>query len=136
MKIVFVCVENSCRSQMAEGFLRHLAGREVEVFSGGTEPAPKVNPLAVKVMKEIGIDISGQHPKRISETGVDVFDVAVTMGCMSAGQACPLVRAKKVIEWNIPDPKGKPIDFFREVRDMIRAEVGALIEELKKRKGA
>jgi glutathione/glutaredoxin type arsenate reductase len=129
-KVVFVCVENSCRSQMAEGFARHLGAGKVEPFSAGTHPAQQVNPLAVEVMRELGIDISEQKPKRIEDTGIAMFDLAVTMGCLSAGEACPLVRAKEVIEWNIPDPKGKPIEVFREVRDRIRTEVSALIKRI------
>jgi arsenate reductase len=130
LKVIFVCVENSCRSQMAEGFARHCGVGKIEAFSAGTQPAQQVNILAVEVMEEVGIDISTQKPKRIKETGVALFDVAVTMGCITAEQACPLVPAKEVVEWNIPDPKGKPIEFFREVRDRIHAEVGALLKEI------
>ena len=129
-RVIFVCVENSCRSQMAEGFARHYGAGKIEAFSGGTQPAEQANPLAVEVMREVGIDISGQKPKRIKETGISMFDLAVTMGCISAGQACPLVPAKEIVDWNIPDPKGKPIEVFREVRDRIHAEVKKLLEKL------
>jgi protein-tyrosine-phosphatase len=115
---------------MAEGFAQHLGAGKTEAFSAGTQPAQQVNPLAVEVMREIGINISTQKPKRIKETGIAMFDLAVTMGCLSAGQECPLVPAKEVVDWNIPDPKGKPIEVFREVRDRIHAEVSALLKKI------
>lgn len=128
-RILFVCVENACRSQMAEGFARHYSKGKIKPFSTGSKPASIVNPLAVEVMKEKEIDISHQKPKNILDFSDTKFDYVTTMGCE---ETCPLVSAKKVIDWQIPDPKGKPINFFRQVRDEIELKVKRLLHELGK----
>lgn len=120
VRIVFVCVENSCRSQMAEGFARYYGTGKAECFSSGSRPSGKVNETAVQVMKEIGIDISKQDSKGFDALPYKEFDVLVTMGC---GDECPFVPAKKRSDWKIRDPKGMPIEFFREVRDEIKEKV-------------
>jgi len=126
-KIVFVCVENSCRSQMAEGFARFYGKGRVEAYSAGSKPSGRVNETAVQVMKEVGIDISSQESKGFDALPDREFDMVVTMGC---GDECPLVPAKRRIDWKIRDPKGKSIEIFREVRDEIKEKVLELIEEV------
>ena len=126
-RILFVCIENSCRSQMAEGFARKLAQGRIEVYSAGSKPSRKVNQTAIEVMKEVGIDISSQRSKGFDELGEVTFDFVITMGC---GDVCPFVPAKKRIEWDIVDPKGKPIEDFREIRDTIEKKVLEFIENL------
>jgi protein-tyrosine-phosphatase len=123
-KILFVCIGNACRSQMAEGFFRQLAKGEVQVFSAGSHPAGFVAPQAVAVMKEKGIDISGHHSKSVKEIGEKSFDLLVTMGC---GDDCPWVPAKQRVDWVIPDPIGESDEFFRGVRDEIEAKVRELL---------
>src|SRR3989338_134776 len=134
MKILFVCVENSCRSQMAEGFARYY-GKEmslrakseaISVYSAGSRPSGVINPMAVDVMKEKGIDISNQKSKGLDALPRDDFDFVITMGC---GDNCPTVSAKKRIEWRIKDPKGASIEGFREVRDEIEKKVLELMEK-------
>jgi glutathione/glutaredoxin type arsenate reductase len=126
-KVLFVCVENSCRSQMADGFARVLGEGKVESYSAGSRPGGSVNPDAVRVMKEIGIDISGQQSKGFYDLGVKEFDYVITMGCKDT---CPFVPAKKHIDWQIEDPKGKGEDFFRQTRDLIKEKVEQLIQEV------
>jgi arsenate reductase len=126
-KILFVCIENSCRSQMAEGFARKLAQGKIEALSAGSKPSGNVNETAIEVMKEAGIDISQQRSKGFNELPEKTFDYVITMGC---GDVCPFVPAKKRIEWDILDPKGKPIEVFRETRDIIKKKVLELIENL------
>lgn len=128
-KILFVCVENSCRSQMAEGFARKYGGDRVEVYSAGSKPSGTVNPDAVKVMSEIGIDISGQKTKGFMELPYKAFDYIVTMGCQDT---CPYFPAKERIDWQIDDPKGKSPEAFRRIRDEIGEMVKALINNLKR----
>jgi arsenate reductase len=126
-RVLFVCTENSNRSQMAEAFARmHGAGR-VEAYSAGSRPSGRVNPRAIAFMQERGYNLSGHQSKSLSEIPDGEYDVAVTMGC---GDACPLVRAKQRQEWNIPDPKELPPEEFRSVRDLIEAKVTALLAEL------
>ena len=120
VKIVFVCVENSCRSQMAEGFAKVFGKGRVEAFSAGSRPSGKINQTAVEVMKEIGVDISKQGSKGFDALPYKEFDLLITMGC---GDECPFVPAKKRIDWQIRDPKGQSIEVFREVRDQIREKV-------------
>ncbi len=127
LKIVFVCVENARRSQMAEEFAKKLGYGKVEVYSAGSRPSSAVDPLVIKVMKEKGIDLSNKSPKGLNELPPVEMDYLITMGCE---ESCPAVLAKKTIEWDIPDPKGKSIDVFREVRDMIEDKVKALFEEI------
>lgn len=121
MKVLFVCVENSCRSQMAEGFAR-AAG--ATAYSAGSKPSGKVNETAIAVMKERGIDLSSHASKGIEALPETGWDFVVSMGC---GDACPCVPAKTRLDWAIPDPKGKPIEEFRVIRDLIEAEVRALL---------
>ena len=126
-KIVFVCVENSNRSQMAEAFARiHGAGR-VEAFSAGSRPSGRVNPKAVEAMKEVGYDLTTHTSKGLDEFDGQEFDAAVTMGC---GDECPLVVAGRRLEWQIPDPKEMPPERFREVRGLIEAKVNELLQSL------
>ncbi len=126
-KILFVCVENAGRSQMAQGFAEAFGKGRVEVYSAGSRPAPHINPLAVEVMKERDIDLSGRRPKGLNDLPPDEMDYLVTMGCE---ETCPAVPARKIIEWQIPDPRGKPIDEVRRIRDMLEAKVKALLEEV------
>ncbi|HBA26765.1 MAG TPA: low molecular weight phosphatase family protein [Nitrospinae bacterium] len=125
MKLIFVCVENSCRSQIAEGFARYY-GKEISVYSAGSRSTGIVNPMAVDIMKERGIDISNQESKGLDALPKDKFDIIVTMGC---GDNCPTVSAKKRIEWQIKDPKGASIEVFREVRDEIEEKVLELLRK-------
>ncbi|MFO1463338.1 MAG: arsenate reductase ArsC [bacterium] len=126
-KILFVCIGNSCRSQMAEGFARHLGGDSLLVFSAGSRPAGFVADGAVRAMQEVGIDISKQASKSVEEFRGQEFDAVVTMGC---GDACPWLPAKRRYDWKIPDPIGQSEDFFRKVRGQIEAEVRALLADL------
>jgi arsenate reductase len=126
MRILFVCVENAGRSQMAEGFAWALAPPGAEVFSAGSLPAAALNPLAVEAMWEKGIDISRQKPKGLKVLPPGAFDVVVGMGC---GDACPATRAKQVLTWEIPDPKGQPIEAVRKIRDRIEEKVKNLIAQ-------
>jgi len=127
LKIVFVCVENARRSQMAEGFANAFGQERLEVYSAGSNPSSQIDPLVIEVMKEKGIDLSRKRPKGLDDLPPVEMDYLVTMGCE---ETCPAVLAKKTIEWQIPDPKGKTIDFFREVRDVIENRVKALFEEI------
>ena len=125
-KILFICVENARRSQMAEGFAGALGRDKVEVYSAGSNPSFQVDPLAIEVMKEKGIDLSGKRPKGLNDLPPIQMDYLITMGCE---EACPAIPAKKVIEWEIPDPKGKSLDAFRNIRDMIEEKVRTLLKE-------
>jgi len=126
-RILFVCVENSNRSQMAEAFARVHGGDKVEAHSAGSRPSGKVNPRAIQFMAEKGYDLSAHASKAIDEFNGREIDAAVTMGC---GDACPLVRAKAREEWDIPDPKNLPDEEFRKVRDLIEEKVKALLVSL------
>lgn len=126
-KILFVCVENAGRSQMAEGFFRKFAP-QFEVNSAGTEPKSNLNPNVVKVMQEIGIDITNQKPKELTEEMISQ-SITVNMGCMNR-KSCPALFVKDVIEWNITDPKDRNLDQIREIRDQIKNEVLNLIKKL------
>jgi arsenate reductase (thioredoxin) len=123
-RVIFVCVENSNRSQMAEAFARIHGGDAVEAFSSGSRPSGKVNPKAVQAMKELGYDLTTHTSKGLGQFNGQEFDAAVTMGC---GDECPLVVAHQRIEWQIPDPKELPADQFNEVRDLIEQKVRALL---------
>lgn len=127
-KVLFVCIENSCRSQIAEGFAKALGKNVIEAYSAGSRPSGKVNPTAIQVMREIGIDISGQKSKGFLELPVKEFDYVITLGCQDI---CPFVPANEHIEWQISDPKDKGIDFFRKVRDEIKSEVEKIIQNVK-----
>jgi len=126
-RVLFVCVENSNRSQMAEAFARIHGGGKVEASSSGSRPSGKVNPRAIQFMKEVGYDLSVHGSKSLDQFNGQQIDVAVTMGC---GDACPLVRAGRREEWNIPDPKELPDEKFREVRDLIERKVKDLLASL------
>ena len=126
-KILFVCVQNASRSQMAQGFAEAFGKGRVEVYSAGSRPASQINPLAIEVMKEKGIDLSGRRPKGLNDLPPVEMDYLVTMGCE---EVCPAVPAKKIIEWQIPDPKGKPIDEVRSIRNLLEAKVKTLLEEV------
>jgi protein-tyrosine-phosphatase len=132
-RVLFVCVENSNRSQMAEAFARAHGGDRVAGFSAGSRPSGKVNPRAVRFMKEVGCDLSTHVSKSIDEFEGQDIDVAVTMGC---GDACPLVRARRREEWQVPDPKELPDDEFRQVRDLIERKVKELLAKLTTEGGA
>lgn len=125
--VLFVCVHNAGRSQMAAGYVRHFAGSSIDVYSAGSLPADQVNPVAVEVMAEEGIDISAFAPRTLSEHDVSVADVVITMGC---GDACPIFPGKRYEDWQLPDPAGQGPDAVRKIRDEIREQVLSLIESL------
>ena len=127
VKIVFVCVENARRSQMAQGFAESLGQGKLEVYSAGSRPSSQIDPLVIEVMKEKGIDLSAKRPKGLNDLPHVELDYLVTMGCE---ETCPAVLAKKIIEWQIPDPKGKPIDEVRRIRNMLEAKVKMLVQEI------
>jgi len=127
LKVVFVCVENARRSQMAEGFANAFGRGKLEVYSAGSRPSSQIDPLVIEVMQEKGADLSGKRPKGLNELPPIEMDYLITMGCE---ETCPAIIAKKIIEWDIPDPKGKSIDFFREVRDLIENKVRTLLKEI------
>lgn len=126
-RLLFVCIENSNRSQMAEAFARMLGGPGVEAFSAGSRPSGRVNPKAVESMRELGYDLNAHQSKAISDLPAGSFDVAVTMGC---GDACPVALANRRVDWQIPDPREMPPEQFREVRDLIRHQVQELLDSL------
>ena len=123
-RVIFVCVENANRSQMAEAFARIHGTGSVEAFSAGSRPSGRLNPNAVRAMKELGYDLTRHQSKGLKDFEGQEFDVAVTMGC---GDECPFIRAKRHVGWNIPDPKDMPPDQFRAVRDLIGEKVRELI---------
>jgi arsenate reductase len=126
-RVIFVCVENSNRSQMAEAFARMYGGDRVEAVSAGSRPSGRVNPKAVAAMAELGYDLTAHASKGLDEFNGQEFDAAVTMGC---GDECPLVRATRRVDWQIPDPRELPPEEFRQVRDLIGEKVKALLAEL------
>ena len=125
--VLFLCVHNAGRSQMAAGFTRHIGGTGVNVYSAGSEPAESVNPAAVAAMAERGIDITGAEPQRWTDDMVSSVDVVVTMGC---GDTCPVFPGVRYVDWELDDPAGKPVDEVRPVRDDIERRVRALLAEL------
>jgi arsenate reductase len=125
--VLFVCVHNAGRSQMAAGWLRHLAGDTVHVLSAGSEPADHLNPVAVQAMAEVGIDIRDGVPTLLEYDSVRAADVVITMGC---GDTCPIFPGKRYEDWDLTDPAGQPIEVVRLVRDEIRDRVCALLDEL------
>ena len=127
--ILFVCVENAGRSQMAEAFFKKYAPKKFNVISAGTIPSSKLNPLSVKVMKEIGIDLDDQQPKLLSNNMIESSFKTINMGCMDE-ESCPSLFVKDVLDWDIPDPKEKSIDEVRKTRDKIKTEVMNLIDSL------
>jgi protein-tyrosine-phosphatase len=132
-RVLFVCVENSNRSQMAEAFARMHGGASVEAYSAGSRPSGRVNPKAVESVRERGYDLTTHGSKSLSEVPAEEYDAAVTMGC---GDECPLVRARLREGWEIPDPKDLPPEEFRAVRDLIEAKVKSLLARLERRGGS
>lgn len=126
-EVLFVCVHNAGRSQMAAALLTHLAGGRIEVRSAGTEPADQINRVAVAAMAELGIDIAGANPRVLTEQTVQSSDVVITMGC---GDTCPYFPGVTYRDWKVDDPAGQPLDVVRQIRDDIAARVRALIDEL------
>ncbi|AXL11045.1 arsenate reductase ArsC [Microbacterium foliorum] len=125
--VLFVCVHNAGRSQMAAGFLREIAGDRIEVRSAGSMPADRINPVAVSAMGELGIDITAEQPKVLTTEAVQASDVVITMGC---GDACPFFPGKRYEDWTLDDPAGQGIESVRPIRDEIRRRIEALAGEL------
>ena len=125
--VLFLCVHNAGRSQMAAGWLQHLAGGLVDVLSAGSEPAESVNPAAVAAMDEVGIDLRERQPRRWDMADLEAADVVVTMGC---GDTCPVLPGKRYVDWPLADPAGKGVDAVRPIRDEIEQRVRGLIAEL------
>ena len=125
--VLFVCVHNAGRSQMAAGWLSHLAGDRIEVRSAGSQPADQLNPSVVAAMAEVGIDITDQHPKILTVDAVRDSDVVITMGC---GDTCPIFPGKRYEDWDLPDPAGQGVDAVRPIRDEIKTRISGLISEL------
>lgn len=125
--VLFVCVHNAGRSQMAAGFLKHLAGDRIEVRSAGTAPGDRVNPSAVEAMAELGIDISANFPKKLTDEAVQESDYVITMGC---GDKCPFYPGKTYLDWVLDDPAGQGVEAVRPIRDAVRKHVEELIAEI------
>lgn len=125
--VLFVCVHNAGRSQMAAGYLRHLAGDRIEVRSAGSIPAEQINPVAVEAMREEGIDITAEHPRILTPEAVAASDVVITMGC---GDVCPFFPGTRYEDWELEDPAGQGIEAVRPIRDNIKARIEALVGEL------
>jgi len=125
--ILFLCIHNAGRSQMAAGFAREIGAGRVDIYSGGSEPADTVNPVAVGAMAEVGIDIAGFTPQRFTDELLEKVDVVVTMGC---GDTCPFIPGKRYVDWPLDDPKGRPIEEVRRIRDEIKSRVEELISQL------
>ncbi len=125
--VLFLCVHNAGRSQMAAGFTRHLGGDGITVLSGGSEPADQINPSAVQAMAEVGVDITGQQPQRWTDERLEMSDVVVTMGC---GDTCPYIPGTRYIDWPLEDPAGQGVDAVRPIRDEIEQRVRLLLAEL------
>ena len=125
--VLFVCVHNAGRSQMAAGYLNHLSGGAIEVRSAGSEPADKINPVTIQAMAEEGIDITAEKPKILTIDAVKASDVVITMGC---GDACPYYPGKRYEDWTLDDPAGQDIDVVRPIRNQIRGRVEQLLQEL------
>ncbi len=125
--ILFLCVHNAGRSQMGAGFARHLGGDRVRVFSGGSEPADRVNPAAVEAMAEVGVDITSQQPQRWTMEDLEATDVVVTMGC---GDTCPVLPGKRYVDWPLEDPAGQGVAAVRPIRDRVEALVRELLADL------
>ena len=125
--VLFLCIHNAGRSQMALGWFDHLAAGQAIAYSGGGEPADEINPVAVSAMAEVGIDITSEHPKRWTDQDVEAADVVVTMGC---GDTCPFLPGKRYEDWPVDDPAGLPLDRVRPIRDEIARRVRALLASL------
>ncbi|WP_268951369.1 arsenate reductase ArsC [Saccharopolyspora aridisoli] len=126
-EVLFVCVHNAGRSQMAAALLRHRSRGRVEVRSAGSAPAESINPAVVEAMRELGIDLSEEVPKKLTTDAVEASDVVITMGC---GDACPVFPGKRYLDWELADPAGRGVDAVREIRDDIDRRVGVLLAEL------
>jgi arsenate reductase (thioredoxin) len=127
LEVLFVCVHNAGRSQIAAGYLERLAGDRVTVRTAGSEPANEINPVVVEAMDEVGIDLSKEVPKPLTGDAVRKADVVITMGC---GDACPIYSGKRYEDWELEDPAGKDLEIVRRIRDEIEGRVRALIDEL------
>ena len=125
--VLFVCIHNAGRSQMAAGFLSHLGEGRIEVRSAGSAPADQINPAAVEAMKEVGIDITAEVPKILTDAAVEASDVVITMGC---GDTCPFFPGKRYLDWVLDDPAGQGVEAVRPIRDEIEKRVRVLIGEL------
>jgi protein-tyrosine-phosphatase len=125
--VLFVCVHNAGRSQMAAGYLKHLGGERVQVLSAGTDPGTQINPMAMAVMLEEGIDLSSSAPEKLSDEKVIASDYVITMGC---GDACPYFPGKTYLDWPLDDPKDQPIEKVREIRNEIKSKVEELLGEI------
>jgi arsenate reductase len=125
--VLFVCIHNAGRSQMAAGYLQHLAGDRIDVLSAGSQPADQINPMAVEAMREEGIDITAERPKVLTTEAVQASDVVVTMGC---GDECPYFPGKRYEDWKLDDPAGQGLEAVRPIRDEIRGRIEQLIAEL------
>ncbi len=126
--VLFVCVHNAGRSQMAAGFLQALAGDRIDVLSAGSQPADQINPMAVEAMREVGIDIAAEQPKVLTTESVQASDVVITMGC---GDECPYFPGKRYEDWKLDDPAGQGLEAVRPIRDEIRGRIEELIASLK-----
>ncbi|HYV01046.1 MAG TPA: arsenate reductase ArsC [Actinomycetota bacterium] len=126
-EVLFVCVHNAGRSQMAAGLLDRYAGGKVRVRSAGSTPADQINPAVVQAMAEVGVDLSKEFPKPLTDEAVRAADVVITMGC---GDACPIYPGKRYLDWDLPDPSGKLLEEVRPIRDEIDRKVKGLVEEL------
>jgi protein-tyrosine-phosphatase len=125
--VLFVCVHNAGRSQMAAALLKRIAGGKIEVRSAGSEPADRINPVAVEAMAEVGIDITAEQPKILTVDAVRESDIVITMGC---GDTCPIFPGRRYEDWDLTDPAGQPIEVVREVRNDIKARIETLVSEL------
>ena len=125
--VLFVCVHNAGRSQMAAGFMKAIGKEKVNVLSAGSMPKDQINPVAVEVMKEVGIDISNNQPKILTTESVKESDVVITMGC---GDACPIFPGKRYEDWQLEDPAGKDLETVRRIRDEIKSRIEALLSEI------
>jgi arsenate reductase (thioredoxin) len=126
-RVLFVCIENSCRSQIAEAFARIHGAEVIQPFSAGSRPSGQVNPKAIESMSELGYDLSSHNSKSLTEIPDVEYEYAITMGC---GDECPFIRARHRDDWNIPDPKNMSVDEFRQVRDLIEDRVKSLLSSL------
>ncbi|MGH8961095.1 MAG: arsenate reductase ArsC [Jatrophihabitantaceae bacterium] len=127
-EVLFVCVHNAGRSQMAAALLEHHAAGRIQVRSAGSTPANEINPAVITVMNEIGLDLSREFPKPLTDDAVRVADVVISMGC---GDACPIYPGKRYLDWNLPDPAGKSVEQVRPIRDAIEQQVCALLDDLR-----
>jgi arsenate reductase (thioredoxin) len=125
--VLFVCVHNAGRSQMAAAFLGHLSGGRVEVRSAGSEPADTINPVVVASMREVGIDVAAEAPKALTHDAIETSDVVITMGC---GDACPVFPGKRYLDWQLDDPAGRDLSAVRAIRDAIEQRVRTLLADL------